>query len=457
MPGDERAGAGGLARLGRFLRDRYEPLIFILGLLTLAFAYGVAVGKGHVFPQATINQALDAARDWQANWRARLGIRSEYLVATRHAAGGVTRHDPAAAYPGHTLLAQFEGGRFGVTLVDMDGRPVHRWRTSFAELFPGQNHLAAPPDEEESVHGFALLPGGDLLVNLSGYGAGRIDRCSRPVWTVPAETHHAVDALPGGDTLIPSRHRRSEASPRHPRLRPGPNGFYFEDTVLRVRPDGSVAEERSVLDLIYASDWAALFFSGPGPDGITSTEDPTHLNDVEALRPEMAAAFPMFRAGDVMLSLRNINTILVVDGQTWRVKWAMSGPFLMQHDPDFLPNGHILVFDNRATGAAPALGHSRIIEIDPLSREIVRSYQGSPEEPFYTRERGESQGLPNGNVLAAETFAGRAFEVARDGSGANRIVWEYVNLQQPGFAGIITGALRVADPAMLSFVGGACP
>ena len=32
----------------------------------------------------------------------------------------------------------------------------------------------------------------------------------------------------------------------------------------------------------------------------------------------MAAAFPLFDAGDVMLSLRNVNTLLVVDGRTWR-------------------------------------------------------------------------------------------------------------------------------------------
>ncbi len=31
------------------------------------------------------------------------------------------------------------------------------------------------------------------------------------------------------------------------------------------------------------------------------TEDPMHLNDVEVLRDDMAAAFPLFAAGDVMV------------------------------------------------------------------------------------------------------------------------------------------------------------
>lgn len=450
-----REEPGGLLRFGRFLKRRHELILFVLGLLALAFAYGIAVGKGRVFPHLQINRALDAARDWQENWRARLAIRSEYLLPTRHTTGGVTRHDPAAAYPGNTLLTLFQDGRFGAVLIDMQGRPLHRWHVAFSELFPHQTHITVPTrDDEVSIHGYALLPGGDLIVNLSGYGAARIDRCSRPIWTVPREAHHAVDHLPNGETLILDQHRRTEANPRHRQLRVGPNGFYIEDTLLRVRADGSVAEEISILDLIYESGWPSMLFAGPGSDGAIRSEDPIHHNDVEVLRPAMAAAFPMFKAGDMLLSLRNLNTIMVVDGESRRITWVMTGPFLLQHDPDFLPNGHIMVFDNRATGGSPVFGYSEILEIDPLTREIVWRYQGSDAEPFYTRERGEQQLLPNGNVLVTEAVGGRVFEIARE-AGGNRIVWEYVNLAEPGFVGMITGAQRV-DPATLTFLGTGC-
>jgi hypothetical protein len=212
-----------------------------------------------------------------------------------------------------------------------------------------------------------------------------------------------------------------------------------------------VAEEISVLDILYKSGWASLLFSGE--DASVRTEEPTHLNDIEVLREDMAAAFPLFRAGDVMLSLRNNNTILVADAQTWRIKWTMTGPFLYQHDPDFMPNGHVLLFDNRRTGGTPQLGYSRIIEIDPETRDIVWSYQGTDQEPFYTEIRGMQQLLPNGNVLVLEAQRGRVFEVAR--GSTNRIVWEYVNLVRDGFAGVITGAERVA-PERLTFLGAKC-
>jgi hypothetical protein len=53
---------------------------------------------------------------------------------------------------------------------------------------------------------------------------------------------------------------------------------------------------------------------------------------------------------------------VVVDPKTWLVRWAMSGPLMGQHDPDFLPDGHILVHDNRIAGALPRFGNTRLVE-----------------------------------------------------------------------------------------------
>ena len=195
-----------------------------------------------------------------------------------------------------------------------------------------------------------------------------------------------------------------------------------------------------------------MLFVGPGGT-VVRDHDPLHTNDVEVLSEDMAAAFPQFEAGDVMLSLRNINSVIVVDGQTWRIKWKMTGPFLMQHDPDFLPNGNIMVFDNRITGSRPEFGYSRILEIDPVTREVVWSYEGTDQTPFYTDHGGVQQLLPNGNVLVVETQGGRVFEVAR--GSAEPIVWEYVNLQEPGLVGSISGAQRI-DAGELDFIGRSC-
>jgi hypothetical protein len=131
----------------------------------------------------------------------------------------------------------------------------------------------------------------------------------------------------------------------------------------------------------------------------------------------------------------------------------MTGPFVGQHDPDFLPNGHIMLYDNRLTGAVPRLGNTRLLEIDPVSRAIVWSFEGTGDQVFYAHSRGEHQLLPNGNILLVDPHGGRLLEIAP--AAGNRTVWEWVNLLGQGEVGLITGVQRVARDA-LPWVGTPC-
>ena len=110
-----------------------------------------------------------------------------------------------------------------------------------------------------------------------------------------------------------------------------------------------------------------------------------------------------------------------LDLETERFSWAQKGPWLGQHDPDLLPNGNILLFDN--FGHYGPGGASRILEFDPVSLEIVWRYDGTDEQPFWTNVRGAQQRLPNGNTLITESESGRLVEVTASGE----IVWEFVN------------------------------
>ncbi|MGH6948547.1 MAG: arylsulfotransferase family protein, partial [Kiloniellales bacterium] len=105
--------------------------------------------------------------------------------------------------------------------------------------------------------------------------------------------------------------------------------------------------------------------------------------------------------------------------------WHQTGPWLQQHDPDFLPDGTIAVFNNRRdnTPTGSVFGGSNIIIVDPASRETRIAYEGTPERPFHTDEQGKHQLLPNGNILITESYGGRAFEVDEKGE----IVWEHIN------------------------------
>lgn len=430
-----------------------DRLLFLGGLLVLVFAYGYATGRWDWPPADTIARALDAAADWRDNWRHYLHIRSKYLAERPRQQGGVTVWDRERAFAGYTFVTAFTGERFEGLLLDMEGRVVHRWRVSPREVWPEPQHVDVIPDDwEASWHGALMTPEGDVFASIGGAGTIKLDRCSRVLWSVPRRTHHDIDLLPNGELLIASLQEVREQRPERPHIRPGPSGYYYDETILRVAADGRILEEFSLIDSILKSNRFELLVAGPGASASMEADDPLHNNTVEVLRPEMAEAFPLFEAGDIMVSMRNINTIAVLDGKTKLVKWSLTGPFLGQHDPDFLPNGHILIYDNRITGGSPKFGNTRLIELDPLTHRIVWQWEGKGPFAFYSESRGELQPLPNGNVLAVDSHGGRVFEVHRQ---SGEVVWEWVNLAEPGWVMMVVDAERYA-PEEVRFLGQPC-
>ena len=293
------AGAPGRGRRGglaRIVRERLEVGLFLAGLLALAFGYGVAVGKGLLFPYLVINNAVDAARDWRENWRQYLGLRSEFVLPSERTAGGVTRYDRAAAWPGDTFLTMFHDGRFGAVLVDMEGRELHRWDVAVSRVWPGQAVFDGVrlADDDVDIHGTALLPNGDAILNLGEAGTVRVDRCSRVLWKVPGTTHHAVDPLPRGETLDPGPAPPHAGGPRPGRgWRPGRTGSTGR---TRCGACARTARSRRRCRSSTCCTRAAgrrCCSPGPGPGATIRAEDPTHLNDAEALRAEVAPAFPI--------------------------------------------------------------------------------------------------------------------------------------------------------------------
>ncbi len=121
--------------------------------------------------------------------------------------------------------------------------------------------------------------------------------------------------------------------------------------------------------------------------------------------------------------------------------------------PDLLSDGTISIFDNRTDEGQhneavhltepQDVGYSRILRFDPQTQEVLWTFEGSKESPFYTSIQGDHQVLPNGNVLIVETEGGRIFEVDPTD---NEIVWEWFNgldFDQSGFfIGRITRAMR---------------
>jgi hypothetical protein len=150
------------------------------------------------------------------------------------------------------------------------------------------------------------------------------------------------------------------------------------------------------------------------------------MNDVEVLDAAMARAFPMFSAGDLLVSLRHLHMVLVFDPQSGHVKWHETDDWIEQHDPDFNPDGTITVYDNnKGFGGrlGSMLGGSRLVNFDPTTGHSIVQYPQKEGERFYSQRGGKWQLLDNGNMLIAEPYGGKVFEITSDGD----VIWEWIN------------------------------
>jgi hypothetical protein len=141
-----------------------------------------------------------------------------------------------------------------------------------------------------------------------------------------------------------------------------------------------------------------------------------HTNTLEILS---RAAPGLWKRGDLLVAMRNLDLVAVLDDATAEVKWAWGAGVLdMPHQPSLLANGDILVLDNGTRRR-----RSRLVEVNPNTRRVVWTYEGNARSPFFTAFGGGCEELPNGDILVTETHRGRAFEITRRGE----LVWEYLH------------------------------
>jgi len=322
---------------------------------------------------------------------------------------GVVRRDPALSWEGYTLytsrtlcMAELIDGP-GKVVRSWSHQPCHHW--SNATLLPGGDLLAVGLDSGDEDASEERLSD-RYLIRFSWDGAVR--------WKLPVTAHHDAQAAPDGNLIVVTAHHRREPA-------------FDPDTDLRdnhlslLSPEGEVLGEISLYDLLSPGPAGfSLERAGEGRAERLGAIDLFHANTVGFMPfPELEARGGIHSSGSVMVTLRNQDTIAIIDWPRREVLWTWGrGEILGPHDATWLENGHILVFDN-------GLGRdwSRVIEIDPLEKKILWEFKAPDPTSFYSASRGGAQRLPNGNTLITESDRGHGFEVTPEGS----VVWEFWN------------------------------
>ncbi len=334
---------------------------------------------------------------------------------------GTTIYKPEKCYNGYTIFV----GRGRINLIDMNGRVVHEWEIVSTQIKGGTPRAR-------------LLRDGHVLVGRSD-GIQEYDWDGKVVWEyIPGESwkpHHDVFRKPDGNTLLICREEVPEeykSEIKDPERRNVP---IYSDVILEVSPDRELVWEwhqHEYLDINQCNPIPASRDWWAGPDNNTIT-DWTHTNTVQAL-PENKwydQGDERFKPGNVLISMRQLDTILIVDRDTKEITWSYTGEYKGgmsgQHDSHMIEKGYvgegnILVFDN---GASPYknlahAGCSFVLEIDPTTNQVVWVYED--REKFHSNFTSSCQRVRNGNTVVCEAAGSRFFEVTKEGE----IVWEYV-------------------------------
>ncbi len=329
----------------------------------------------------------------------------------RMARTGLTAYDPDRTCPGYTLYAPMSGDG-EVYLLDMQGEVAHTWHMPYPPglygyLLPNGNLFYGgkirDDDTWEIFEGFKRFKGGVML---------EADWDGKIVWEHrDAYHHHDARRTESGGCLYMTVERMADADAAKVKGgRPCTDAAgMWSDVLVEVDAGGNRVWE-----------WNSAEHLNPATDIITlndSREEWSHGNTV----------VPLPR-GRVMFSFRNISTVGIIDRATDEIVWKLGYEVLaQQHDPSLLDNGNVLVYDNGSHSQSNPLPHSRVIEVDPNTNEIVWRYQDNPPFNFFSAYISGARRLPNGNTLITEGQFGRIFQVTPEGD----VVWEYVN---PHFA-----------------------
>ena len=396
------------------LAAKLPLLLFLFAVAFFPFCYGLAAGLWKLPPAETALQSYYDLRNLVLHWRNDFELEpSRHLVeGYPERRQGFVAYKPEALGEGRILVSGLTPGSEtinGARLLDSSGEQIQFWPLDYGKIDPG-----GPAAWNVFQHGIAVLPDGSLIVNFdAGKRLARFGPCGEVVWASEGSFHHSA-ALADDGTLWTLR----------------------DDSLVQVdAANGAVLAEISLVeDLIERQGLHGILAlrSEENPeDEFEFGHDPLHGNHVEALPAEMAAAFPMFEAGDLLISLRNLNLVGVVDPDTKELKWWKIGPWHRQHDPHFAADGRILVYNNDMN-----FGPSQILAVNPASQEVEVVFEGSEAAPFYSWRRGKFQALEDGRLLITESERGRVFMVDAEGE----MIFEYNNIYDETYNGVLSAA-----------------
>jgi hypothetical protein len=142
-------------------------------------------------------------------------------------------------------------------------------------------------------------------------------------WRVRGAFHHSIEPDTNGDLWVCGAIQPESISDRNSKTHHS-NKFFEDQALVKVSSAGKILQLISVADLILNSGLEYLLYGSSNPN---VNFDPIHLNQITPI----VSDFGVFKKGQILVSLRNISTILLIDPDSPSVVWHGSGNWMNQH------------------------------------------------------------------------------------------------------------------------------
>lgn len=175
---------------------------------------------------------------------------------------------------------------------------------------------------------------------------------------------------------------------------------------------GEVIYNKSIPNILLKDKFKGIFL---GTNRISpSNNDLIHINDIQPVRMNTNFA----EVGDLLLSLRNLSTVILYRPSTDSVLWYSTGPWLNQHDVDVLNEDMIGIYNNNNIRDGRFLKdtYSNISTYNFTTKKY-----GFINEQVFKDLKIQSIGgsrfelLNNGNMFVEDSPSGMYYLISKDG------------------------------------------
>ena len=334
--------------------------------------------------------------------------KKSYIIENDVIMDGVDVFVKDSVFDDLNLLTSYQSkDNYVIELVSLkNGKSIKKWYPDLSlitnKTSEGENRLELNRSINKLLHPI-ILKDSSVIVG-TGHSLVKINNYSEIEWVRSEyEAHHSLELDHENNLWISGRRLYSKL----PELI-DKEYLFSDDLIMKINPDnGEVLFEKSVIQILKDNDLYDLVFKNGNYE-----VDPIHLNDVQ---PSLSDS-EYWKKGDLLISSRHLSTIILYRPSSNKVLWYKQGPWLNQHDPDFLDGNKISVFGNQVYRGDMEeelklpYEFNSVFVYDFETDSVKEPYKTFLEsEKIKTISEGRSEILSNGDLFVEETNNGRIF------------------------------------------------